>query len=110
VYLDCPSPAALCRYGPEPVRPRETRQRLLEIMKALYTCLALALGACAPQDPNPLIAASDDQFLKTVGNLTFLGCDRCSLARTPRRLTGRSAMPANKACSGALQMRAFRPR
>jgi len=44
-------------------------------MKALYTCLALALGACAPQDPNPLIAASDDQFVKAVGNLTFLGCE-----------------------------------
>jgi hypothetical protein len=28
-----------------------------------------------PVDGNPLIAATDDQFLKVMGNLGFYGCD-----------------------------------
>jgi hypothetical protein len=45
-------------------------------MKRTLLIFVVALSACAPADPNPLIAATDDQFIKTMGNLGFLGCDR----------------------------------
>jgi hypothetical protein len=42
---------------------------------AITTILLLALTACVPVDGNPLIAATDDQFLRVMGNLGFYGCD-----------------------------------
>lgn len=40
-----------------------------------FCLLLLALSACAPRDQNPLIAATDDQFVKAIGNLIFLDCE-----------------------------------
>jgi hypothetical protein len=57
------------------MRPREARERDLAIMKPVVMSLLLALTACTPVDGNPLIAATDDQFLKVMGNLGFYGCD-----------------------------------
>lgn len=62
----------------------------------------LAMVACAPQDDNPLVAASDDQFIKVIGNLPFLGCESA--------LFRNSADPGTKAqresCERGLQTRA----
>jgi hypothetical protein len=44
-------------------------------MKRALVVLLLVVGACAPQDDNPLIAATDDQFIMAIGNLPFLGCE-----------------------------------
>jgi hypothetical protein len=71
-------------------------------MKPLSAWLALALGACAPQDPNPLIAASDDQFVKAVGNLTFLGCEPVLFGPTTKAV----ARSQREACEQGLQRRA----
>ena len=44
-------------------------------MKRAALPLVLAVAACAPQDDNPLIAATDDQVIRTIGSMTLLGCD-----------------------------------
>jgi hypothetical protein len=71
-------------------------------MKRALVGLLLALAACAPQDDNPLITATDDQFIKTIGNLPFLGCEAV--------LFGPGAGPGNEArresCERGLQKRA----
>ena len=71
-------------------------------MKRVLILLLLGLVACAPQDDNPLIAASDDQFVKAIGNLPFLGCENA--------LFGRDAGPGSEtqreSCERGLQKRA----
>lgn len=44
-------------------------------MKRAALYLLLAVSACSLEDNNPLIAATDDQFIRTIGSLIFLGCD-----------------------------------
>ena len=44
-------------------------------MKRAALGLLLVLAACAPQDKNPLIAATDDEFIRAIGNLPFLACE-----------------------------------
>ncbi|MBL8528741.1 MAG: hypothetical protein JNL68_13725 [Burkholderiales bacterium] len=71
-------------------------------MKRVLIISLLAIVACAPQDDNPLIAASDDQFVKAIGNLPFLGCESVLFAQgvTPRSETQRES------CERGLQKRA----
>ena len=54
---------------------RTACERELAIMKIAILTIFLVLTACVPVDSNPLIAASDDQFLKVMANLGFYGCD-----------------------------------
>ena len=74
----------------------------MAVMKRATLFFVLVLGACAPQDENPLIAATDDQFIKAVGNLVFLGCEG--------PLFGREAGPGSEgrreSCEQGLQKRA----
>src|SRR5581483_85433 len=65
----------MCRFHLQSMWSRTTRERELAIMKIAITTILLALTACVPVDSNPLIAATDDQFLKVMGNLGFYGCD-----------------------------------
>ena len=44
-------------------------------MKRALAVLLVVVAACAPRDRNPLIAATDDQFIRAIGNLPFLGCE-----------------------------------
>ena len=68
-------------------------------MKRVLILLLLGLVACAPQDDNPLIAASDDQFVEAIGILPFLGCEIVLFGQasgSPGSETQRSR--ANAAC------------
>jgi hypothetical protein len=47
----------------------------MAVMKRAALPLVFAVTACMPQDDNPLIAATDDQFIRTIGSVTLLGCD-----------------------------------
>jgi len=71
-------------------------------MKRALFVLLIAIAGCAPRDPNPLIAATDDQFIKAIGNLAFLGCEGA--------LFGSDAGPGSdaqrKSCEQGLQKRA----
>jgi len=71
-------------------------------MKRALVVLLLALGACAPQDENPLIAATDDQFIKAIGNLAFLGCDAALFGRD----AGSGGDANRESCERGLQKRA----
>jgi hypothetical protein len=70
--------------------------------RALIAGLTCALSACAPRDPNPLIAATDGQFVKAIGNLPFLGCE-APLFGTDE---GSDATARRTACEQGLQKRA----
>jgi hypothetical protein len=71
-------------------------------MKRVLILLLLGLVACAPQDDNPLIAASDDQFVKAIGNLPFLGCENALFARD----AGPGSETQRESCERGLQKRA----
>jgi hypothetical protein len=71
-------------------------------MKRVFILLLLGLVACAPQDDNPLIAASDDQFVKAIGNLPFLGCENALFARD----AGPGSETQRESCERGLQKRA----
>ena len=69
--------------------------------RALVLCL-LTVAACAPQDDNPLMAASDDQFIKAIGNLPFLGCE----AALFRNNADSGTETQRESCERGLQKRA----
>jgi len=71
-------------------------------MKLVALCLLLAVTACARQDDNPLIAATDDQFIRTIGSLVFLGCDAVLFGSD----VGTESAVHRESCERGLQMRA----
>ncbi len=75
-------------------------------MKRVFILLLLGLVACAPQDDNPLIAASDDQFVKAIGNLPFLGCEGALFGRD----TSPGSETQRESCERGLQKRAAEAR
>ena len=70
--------------------------------RALIAGLACALAACVARDPNPLIAATDAQFAKAIGNLPFLGCEGPLFGIDE----GSGAAARRAACEQGLQKRA----
>ncbi len=92
----------MCERWTEPLRARAGGERSVAVMKRATMCLLLALGACAPKDENPLIAATDDQFIKAIGNLVFLGCEGPLFGRD----TGPGADAQRASCEQGLQKRA----
>ena len=102
--LQCarPAPTAMCRRGIDSLRARAPSERSVAIMKRALVVLLIAIAGCAPRDHNPLIAATDDQFIKAIGNLAFLGCEG--------PLFGADAGPGSdarrKPCEQGLQKRA----
>jgi hypothetical protein len=71
-------------------------------MKLVALCLLLAVTACARQDDNPLIAATDDQFIRTIGSLVFLGCDAVLFGSD----VGSESVVYRESCERGLQIRA----
>jgi len=71
-------------------------------MKLVALCLLLAVTACAHQDDNPLIAATDEKFNRTIGSLVFLGCDAVLFGRDPSS----EGEVHRKSCERGLQVRA----
>lgn len=73
----------------------------------------LAMVACAPQDANPLIAASDDQFLQA---MDFRSSDCYEALFAPERLSNASGRPltpdaaavTKRACTERVQQAAAR--
>lgn len=63
------------RRGVESLRTSTSRERSVAIMKRVALALLITVSACALEDDNPLISATDDQFIRTIGSLMFLGCD-----------------------------------
>lgn len=84
------------------MRTRASGERSVAVMKRATFCLLLVLAACAPQDENPLIAATDDQFIKAIGNLVFLGCEGPLFSRD----AGPGADARRESCEQGLQKRA----
>jgi hypothetical protein len=84
------------------MRTRASGERSVVVMKRATFCLLLVLVACAPQDENPLIAATDDQFIKAIGNLVFLGCEGPLFSRD----AGPGADARRESCEQGLQKRA----
>jgi hypothetical protein len=84
------------------LRGRAASERFVVVMMRAAIGLLLVLVACAPADDNPLTTATDDQFVKAIGNLPFLGCE------VP--LFGQDAGPGSEArrqsCEQGLQKRA----
>lgn len=71
-------------------------------MKLVALCLLLAVTACTRHDDNPLIAATDDQFIRTIGSLVFLGCDAVLFGRDPSS----EGEVHRESCERGLQIRA----
>ena len=71
-------------------------------MKRAIVGVLLALVACAPQDDNPLMAATDDQFIRAIGNLPFLDCEAPLFGED----TGFGSEGRRKSCERDLQRRA----
>ena len=71
-------------------------------MKLVALCLLLSVTACTRQDDNPLIAATDDQFSRTIGSLVFLGCDAMLFGSD----IGTENAMHRESCERGLQMRA----
>jgi hypothetical protein len=71
-------------------------------MKCAVLCLLLAVCACTHEDDNPLIAATDDQFIRTIGSLVFLGCDAVLFGRD----SGPEGEARRESCERGLQIRA----
>jgi len=67
-------------------------------MKRATLCLLLALGACAPQDDNPLIAATDDQYLQA---MDFRASDCYQALFAPERLRNASGQPVTPDAAAA---------
>jgi hypothetical protein len=82
-------------------------------MKRVLILLLLGLVACAPQDDNPLIAASDDQFLQA---MDFRSSDCYEALFAPERLRNASGRPVTsdaaavtkRACTERVQHAAAR--
>jgi hypothetical protein len=74
----------------------------MAIMKRVALCLLLVVAACARQDDNPLLAASDDQFIRAIGSLVFLGCDTVLFGRE----VGSESEAHRESCERGLQIRA----
>ena len=82
-------------------------------MKRVTLCLLLGLGACGPQDDNPLIAATDSQFLQA---MDFRASDCYEALFAPERLRNASGQPVTpdaaavtkRACTERVQSAAAR--